>query len=182
MSQLVPFRGFNRSQKVGLGGKDLRPNASTFINIDNPRVIRDLGRHSAIGSIFAVGSAFYQNDDGYVEYGGSVTKQAAGLVLDVTTGGFRRANGAAGTITAGTATLGAADATNPRIDTIVVNTTTGAVSVIAGTATAGAHLSEPSRTGFRAGVGTVPADRIVLAYVLLPATATNPTTVIDARP
>jgi hypothetical protein len=79
---------------------------------------------------------------------------------------------------AGTATVGTADVTNPRVDTVVVDTTAGTFSVIAGTATAGASSFNLS------GKGTVPANRVVLAYIIVPATATNLTqsAVVDARP
>lgn len=184
MSTIVTLRNFNRSQGVRIGGKKLRSNADTFVNVDSPRVQRDLGRHSAIGAFLHTGTAFFQLDDGYVTNGGVVSNRATGLVLDVSPVSFITAAGATVSAAAGTATVGAADATNPRVDTIVVNTSSGAYSVIAGTAAAGAQIINPAATGFLASKGTVVANRIVLAYVLVPATATNlvAANVLDARP
>jgi hypothetical protein len=178
MSTMVGFRGTGRS-RTRVGGKALTSDKTTLVNLDNKRAFRDLVRHGSIASTsIQVVAPFFQNDDGVVEQGGAVTNRATGLVLDVSAVHFTRASGAKGTGAAGTATVGAADATNPRVDTVVVDTTSGAFSVIAGTATAGASLFNLQ------GKGAVPANRIVLAYVLVPATATNLTAanVADARP
>lgn len=184
MSTLLTVRSFNRSQGVRIGGKKLRSTVDTLINVDSPRVQRDLGRHSAIGAVLNTGTAVYQLDDGYVTNGGVVANRATTLVVDISAVSFVTAAGATVAAAAGTATPGAADATNPRVDTIVVNTSSGAFSVIAGTPTAGAQIINPAATGFLGGKGTVVANRIVLAYVLVPATATNlvAANVLDARP
>lgn len=178
MSTMVGYRGTSRrSQRIG--SKSVDSNKTTLINLDNKRAWRDLVSHSSIANTaIQVTAPFYQNDDGTVAQGGLVKNRATGLVLDVTAIHFVRTSGAKGTGAAGTATVGAADATNPRIDTVVVDTTSGAFSVIAGTATQGASLFNLQ------GKGTVPANRIVLAYVLVPATATNLTaaSLADARP
>ncbi len=73
-------------------------------------------------------------------------------------------------------TIAASSPSLPRIDTIIGQVTDSAYSgstntfapaVITGTATAGATLANLS------GAGSVPASSIVLAYVLVPAAATN---------
>lgn len=178
MSTMVALRALNRSQKISIVDKSLSTSVTTLVNIENPRVFRDLGRHSAIGGHIQVMAPFFQNDDGAITQGGKVVNRATGLVLDVSATNFTRVGGATGSGAAGTATVTAADITNPRIDTVVVDTTSGAYSVIAGTATAGASLFN------LIGKGTVPANRIVLAYVLVPANATNlvATGLVDARP
>ncbi len=75
-----------------------------------------------------------------------------------------------------TLTFGAADGTNPRIETIIVRvkdkTYAGTedlaeVTFVAGTATAGATLANLN------GKGAVPASSYVLGYVLVPAKATS---------
>jgi hypothetical protein len=188
MSTLVPLRAFNRSQKFDIGAKSVSPSSTVYVNVDSPRVQRDLARHAAIGALLQVGPSFFQADDGYVTGGGKVSSRATTLVLDVSPVAWVNAAKVAGVqSTAGTATLGAADATNPRIDVVVVDTTTGAFSVIAGTATAGASLS-PTRPGaastYLAGVPAISANKIALAYVLLPPTATTvlAANVLDVRP
>jgi hypothetical protein len=181
MSTIVGLRGLARQTKFDVGGKSFSTGVTTLLNLDNKRVARDIARHSAIGQTVQAIPAFFQNDDGVVEQGGKVTVRATGLVLDVSAINFTRASGAAGTGAAGTATIGAADATNPRVDTVVVNTTSGAFSVIAGTATAANAGGNNVALG---GKAAVPADRIVLAYVIVPPTATNlvQSAVLDARP
>jgi hypothetical protein len=184
MSQLLPVRGFNRSQRVGIGGKDLRPDRSVYVNIDNKRVIRDLARHSTLGAIFPVGATIFQDDKGVVEVGGTVATRATTLVVDVSAASGQKTDGTNWSAAAGTATVGAADATNPRVDTIAVNVNTGAFSVIAGTATAGAQISVPAQTGFLAGKAAVGANLVALAVILVPATATTllQANVVDVRP
>lgn len=178
MSIITGFRSLHRSSRVRIGGKSLNPDTTVYLNIDSARVKRDFGRHTGIQSLVTLQSHF-QNDDGVVTLGGKVTNRATGLVLDVSAIQYVRGDKVTkGSGAAGTATVGAADATNPRVDTVVVDSTAGTFSVIAGTATAGTN----SLT--LAGRGTVPANRIVLAYVIVPATATNLTAsaVVDARP
>jgi hypothetical protein len=184
MSQLLPVRGFNRSQRVGIGGKDLRSNASVYVNIDNKRVIRDLARHSTLGAVFPVGAAIFQDDKGVVEVGGTVTTRATTLVVDVSAASGQKTDGTNWNAAAGTATIGAADATNPRIDCIVVNVNTGAFSVRAGTAAAGAQIATPSAPSFLASRGTPQANEVALALILVPATATTllQANVLDVRP
>lgn len=187
MSILVPIRAFSRSQKYDIGGKSISPTRTTYVNVEGGRSQRDLSRHSAIGAVLQVGPAFFQNDDGTVDGGGVVTTRATTLVVDISAVRWTSAAKVAGNAAAGTATLGAADATNPRIDAIVVNTGTGVYSVVAGTATAGASLT-PTRPGaastFLAGLAAIPASSIALAYILVPATATTllQTNVLDVRP
>lgn len=178
MSLLTGVRPLGRSQKFDIGGKTLVPAQTTWVNIDNKRVQRDFSRHGAIGQVIQAGIPFFQNDDGVVDFGGKVTVRATGLVVDVSAVNFTRASAVAGSGAAGTATVGAADATNPRVDAVVVDTTSGAFSIAAGTATAGTNGVT------LAGKPTLAANRIALAYILVPATATNLTqaNVFDVRP
>jgi hypothetical protein len=193
MSTFIGVRALNRSQRIDLGGRTISPatgvagsNAGVtgFVNLDNQRVRRDLARHTTLGAIVTgTGLPFALADDGTIVAGGQVTVRATGLVLDVTAVNF-----VAGSGVAGTATVGTADATNPRIDTIAVNTASGAFVVIAGIPTPGAtlfnHRGAAGIDSF-AGVGNVttvtawPAARIPLAHVLVPASATNLTQVAN---
>lgn len=82
-----------------------------------------------------------------------------------------------------TVTIGTAHGANPRIDQIIATLTSYdgvAVSVLAGTATAGATLDN------RTGAASLPNDAIRLADVLVPATFTGPfvqnTHLRDRRP
>lgn len=178
MSTMLGLRKLGRSPKFDIGGKSLSTTTTTLVNADNKRVWRDLARHSAIGQFIQTTAPFFQNDDGVVTQGGAVATRATGLVLDIGAVYFTRASGATGSNPADTVTLSAADATNPRVDTVAIDTTSGDIVKIDGTATAGANSFT------LAGKATVPADRIVLAYVIVPATATNlaSSAVVDARP
>jgi hypothetical protein len=179
MSTLLGLRALNRSKRINIDGKPLTTDKTALVNVENPRVFRDLARSSTLGGAYIqVLAPFFQNDDGRVDQGGKVATRATTLVLDIGSVNFTRASGAKGSNPAATATLAAADVTNPRIDTVAINTTSGAIVVIAGTATAGASLFN------LVGKGTVPASRVVLAYVLVPAATTTLTAVnvADARP
>lgn len=179
MSTILGVRAFNRSQHFNIGDKAANPSSTVLVNIDNKRVQRDIARHASIGALLQVQAPFFQNDDGTVDQGGRVTAPASGLVLNVGAINFTRGDGTTkGSGAAGTATVGTADVTNPRIDTVVVDTTAGTFSVIAGTATAGANAFNLT------GKGTVPANRIVLAYVVVAANAANiaQANILDARP
>lgn len=90
--------------------------------------------------------------------GCAVTTAGSNLTLDVAKGAVL-SNGALFAVTAGTATIGTADATNPRIDLVVVNSS-GTKAVRAGTAAA--NPKPPIRT----------ANDVVLAMVYVPANDT----------
>jgi hypothetical protein len=79
-------------------------------------------------------------------------------------------NGVLKAVAAGNATIGAADATNPRLDLVVINSA-GAIATRAGTAAA--NPKPPART----------ANDVVLAVVYVPAndTTMGETQIIDAR-
>ena len=177
---MVSVRTFSRGGHVSLGDKTLRSDKTAYVNIDNRRVMRDIARHSSIGQIFPYGDTYFQNDDGVVTQGGKVTVRATTLVTDVSPTYITRAAGGSISIgTAGTATIGAADVTNPRIDIIAVDTSAaGAFVVIAGAATAGANLTN------RLGMAALPANRVALALVLVPNGATTllQDNVLDVRP
>jgi hypothetical protein len=178
MSLLHGFRSLARRTGIDVANKGFTDGATTWLNVDNRRVRRDLAKHSSIGQLIQAGIPFYQADDGVVEHGGKVTVRATGLTVDVSQVIATRANGSTVNHAADTVAVGAADATNPRIDIIALDTTTPNIVVIAGTATAGA-TKENHR-----GVADLPANRIALAHVLVPATATNLTqaNVVDVRP
>lgn len=182
MSTIVGYRNLHRSQDVQLGDKTVAKTATgvTFVNLDNPRVYRDFGRHSALGNIISVTSPHIGFDDGFIQQGGKVTVRASTLVVDVSALTFVTVAAPATNVqqSAQTATVGAADATNPRIDTIAINTATGAAVVVAGTATAGATLT--NRRGFT----DLPASRTALAWILVQANATtlSQANVADIRP
>lgn len=90
--------------------------------------------------------------------GCAVTTAGTNLTLDVAKGAVL-SNGALLAVTAGTVTIGTADATNPRIDLVVVSSA-GTKSVRAGTAAA--SPKPPVRT----------ANDVVLAMVYVPANDT----------
>lgn len=79
-------------------------------------------------------------------------------------------NGVLKAVAASTVTIGAADATNPRIDLVVVNAS-GALAVRAGTAAA--NPKPPART----------ANDVIIAAIFVPATATQITQarIVDLR-
>lgn len=101
--------------------------------------------------------------------GCAVTTAGSSLVLDVAKGAVL-SNGVLRAVAAGTVTIGTADATNPRIDLVVIDST-GARVVRAGTAAA--IPAPPART----------ANDVVLAFVYVPAndTAIASNQIVDKR-
>lgn len=162
MSTMTGLRAFNRSQKIRVGGKALSPNQTTLVNLDSVRVQRDLGRHSAIGAIHTSLAPFFQNDDGVVLSGGTVSTSAGSLTVSTTAVYFTPVTGDETTHAADTVALAASDATNPRVDLVALDTSTPNVVKVDGTATAGANGTNLS------GKPAVPAGRIALAYVVNP--------------
>jgi hypothetical protein len=94
--------------------------------------------------------------------GCAVTTAGTNLTLDVAKGSIL-SNRVLQPVTAGTVTIGTADATNPRIDLVVANSS-GTKAVLAGTAAA--NPKPPART----------ANDVVLAVVYVPANDTVITT------
>jgi hypothetical protein len=102
--------------------------------------------------------------------GCSVTAQATPDMTVAVAAGTVRVAGVAASVAAGNVAIGAAHATNARIDLVVVDNT-GAKSVTAGTAAASA--TPPA----------IPASSVVLAFVYVPAadTAINTDQITDKR-
>jgi hypothetical protein len=137
-----------------------------------------LARGSAIGSI--VGGLVASTDMQVTAGSGMQVLVATGEAwipgTSVTTQG-----GYLGRVTSSTAlAISAASESNPRIETIIAQvqdkavaggTDSFSVSVVVGTATSGAKLEGGGKPG--AGVGSVPASSLVLAYVLVPSKAVS---------
>ena len=165
MSTMLPIRQLNRSAKVGIGSKDAAAGRTVLVNIDNQRVARDLARHSAIGQLFQVGSAFWQDDAGVVEAGGVVTVN--GFVASATAVSGRSLAGTAfsGAVPSNV-TLSAPVATNGRVD--LVSVTLAAPGTLVKTdGTAGTPFSGANAVAL-GGRPTVPASSVALAYVVWP--------------
>jgi hypothetical protein len=153
-------------------------NNSVIVDLDDPKTRADIGHHASIGQLQVIGPvARIANgvaaNAAVVDQGLVVTPRAGSLVLDVSAGRFRWNSAGTWTtvnVAATTVTLGAADATNPRVDYVQV-TTGGVVSAVAGTAAA---------VPTAAAAPTAPTFKLAEAYV--PATATTPLNVVDTRP
>jgi hypothetical protein len=88
----------------------------------------------------------------------------------------------------------ASNATNPRVDQVVLQWNETAIPtgsgdvptlvVLAGTPTAGAQISSPTGANYRAGAATLGNDRLLLADVLVPAASSSVTSanIVDRRP
>lgn len=165
MSTMVGFRRLHRSASIGVGSKELAATgATTLINIDNPRVARDLARHSTLGQLFPASQPFYQNDSGTVEQGGRITVD--GLVASGTAV-FVKSD--AGVITSGAAdteALTAPVATNARIDLISV-TLAAPQTLVETNGTAGTAASGVNAVDW-VNRPIVPASSVALAYLVWP--------------
>lgn len=159
MSELLGIRALSRSQKIRIGQKQIKTNVTSFVNLSNPKVRRDLGHHAAIGAFLTVTPLTYTADSGYVLQGGAVSAKATPDMSVNVQAGVAKINDTNVSFSATNKTVTAADATNPRFDIVVVNSS-GAVSVVAGTAAATPVLP------------AVPANSTTLATLNIPAAAT----------
>jgi hypothetical protein len=177
MATYLPVRSLNRSQQVRVGTTKLTPDTTSYVDITDGAVKRDLQRHSAIGAVVVVGGLTGSNTDAVVNTGAVVDQgtSAADLILGVSAGEIRvRSTGAVVAVAANNAvvTLTAADATNGRLDLVVADTTSGVVTAVAGTPAATPVL--PS----------TPAGKVALARVTVAANATGiaNAAITDIRP
>lgn len=193
MSTFVGVRKLNRSQKFDIGGRTIAPatgasgsgaGATAFVNVDNPRVARDLARHTTLGALLlGAGIPFFQGDDGFVLQGCAVTGTATNNQVNVAPGVIQTAAGASVTVAGGNLTL--TPGASPLISLVAVNTGSGALVEIAGTATAGLTRDRALFGHETFSAITIPASRIVLAHVYLAASQAAPvaaTTILDTRP
>jgi hypothetical protein len=149
-----------------------------IVDLDDPKTRADIAHHAAIGQLQVVDAVAraalgVAANAVVVDQGITVLPNPGSLQLTVTPGTFRW--NSAGTWTTvqfagATLTLGAANATNPRIDYVQV-TNAGVASIIAGTAAA---------VPVAAAAPTAPTFKV--AEVYLPANATQPLSVLDTRP
>ena len=178
MAQLVQVRGAARAP-YRVNKLPVTSWTTQTFDLDDPTTRRELGRHIAIGNAFVVGDRAPANtatpvvqnvNDLIVTFTGG--KQNPGTV-DVKAGTIVRADGNTQAVAAVAAlALGAAHATLPRIDIVQADSTTGAVTVLAGTARA---------TGPAAPAAA--ANNIALYEVTRPPqNSTRPVTLRDVRP
>lgn len=161
MASFIKVRAISRSQQVRIGDTKVTRNVSVAVDLDKAKLRRDLERHQNNGAVIVVGQL--TNALGTVVTSGGVVDQgvsASDLAIRVTAGTLRLNGGGTVAIVAGTPSVTAADATNPRIDNVVVTDATGVVTIVAGTAAA-----TPAAP-------TVAAGTTKLAEILVPATDT----------
>lgn len=190
MSTMIGLKPLHRSAKVGAGAKDVVPGRTTWINVDNQRVARDLARHTSIGQLFAAQAARYQQDTAQVGAGGVVSPRTGSLTLDIAAGALVYVAGSNSVYTKGVATSWAAltqavtpNATLPLVAAIGLNTSTPAApsaAIVAGTAAAG--VTEERFLSAYSGLPANPAidataDRTWLALVWVPPSLTGITSV-----
>jgi hypothetical protein len=178
MAQLIQVRGAQRSRYTVNDLPVTSWTTQTF-DLDDPVTRRELGRHIAIGQAFVVGDRAPANtavtvvnsiNDLIVTFTGG--KQNPGTV-DVKAGTLLLAAGTTQAVAAVSAlALGAAHATQPRIDIVQVNETNGVVSVKAGT-------QRPTGPAAPA----ADASNVALYEVTRPpANSSRPVTLRDVRP
>jgi hypothetical protein len=175
MASFLPIRAFNRSQQVRIASQKIKTDTTAYIDISDPKTLRELQHHSALGAVYPVGELSTSNATAVFE-GATVDEgsNAADMVVQINAGRlYTRDTGVTiVAVKAGTITITAADATNPRIDIIQVHTTTGAVTKVDGTAAASPVAPAASATN------------VVIARVSVPANDTAITTdqITDVAP
>lgn len=171
MAVYLPIRALNRSSAIRVDGQKLSATVTSYVDISKGSVRKEIAYHSSIGQILHVGSITGSNVDQVVNAGGLVTA-GAGLTVNVSVGEMRvRSTGAFVVGAAATnSTITANASGNPRIDLVVWDNVTGAVSVIAGTAAASPVAPSASAT------------QTPLATVAVANGAGAPGTITDVRP
>lgn len=152
MAVYLPVQALNRSQniRIGTGGTavQLVPGTTSYVDITNGAVKRDIQRHSALGAILVVGSLTGSNTDTVVATGATAT--ASNLVITVTAGELRKRSTAVHTtIAGGTVTLSAADGTQDRTDLVWIKLSDGTLGWSKGILAASGQSVAPT-----SGVGT----------------------------
>lgn len=189
MSTFVGVRPYHRSAKIGLGGKDAVTGKATWINLDNPRVLRDYARHVSIGQLFEAQPARFQLDTAQVD-GGVVTPRQGSLTLDIAALNLTYVAGtdavytvgATASKTAGTQAV-TPSATLPQVTAIGLDTSTPASpSNVALNGTAAATVLESRFQNAYATLAANPAiettaNRTWLALVWVPPALTGITAV-----
>lgn len=171
MPPYVKVQGTTRAP-FRVNGQKVTNKGAITLDLGDPKTRLEYAHHVAIGRIISVGSVAPAVAGTVVTKGGVVTPTTSATVrgLDVTAGTTRVAAGTLNNFLATTVAFGAADPTNPRVDLVIVSDTTGAISVVAGTA--GVIPAAPA-----AGAGNT-----ALAAVYIPATAVVASWINDVRP
>lgn len=171
MSLYLPVRAISRSQSVRVGNQRLTSTATSYVDISDGKTKRELQNHQALGSVVVVGQLTANNSDVVVTTGG-LGSAGTGLSVNVSAGELR--NRSTGVYVAGASAtnqaLTANSSGNPRVDLVVWDNTTGAVSVVTGTAAA-------SPVAPTAAAGTTPLFTVAVANG-----ASAPGTITDVRP
>lgn len=173
MAPFAVVRGLAR-RPIRIGGQRVTNKSDVTIDLGDATTRRDLAHHSAIGQVTVVSDRLPANTAITVIVSGGVVSETTGTTtrgLDVSAGSLKVAAGTTQAIAAQTVAFGAADATNPRVDLVVVADATGVASVVAGTARA----TGPAAPA--AGAGNTP-----LAEVYVPPTAVKASWIRDVRP
>lgn len=164
MAEYLPIRALNRSQSIRIANVRVTTTETAYVDISTAQSRKELAYHSSIGAIVVVGALSPTNSLAVVTQGATTNQgsSAADLIVNTEPGTVKnRNNGVAVSVLLAETTLATADATNPRLDLIQVNYTTGAVTKVTGTAAATPVLKAPE------------AGNIALAQIEVAANATG---------
>lgn len=139
MAPFLPVRAISRSQKIRIGrasSSEVSVDTTFYVDLGDGNAKRDLQHHQAIGAVVVVGALTNSIADVVVVTGATFTAGAGLNNSTIAAGELRtRSTGAHVPIILNTAVTFTANASgNPRVDQVIVNNTTGVVSVTAGTA------------------------------------------------
>lgn len=170
MTELVKVRGLNRQRGIRVGGGSLTSAATRVVDLDDGASRRDLAHHSAIGQYVVVGDADAAVKTGVVVSNGTTTTYSvsAGTVVAQANADQNRPEATLTVNAVSNQAITAPDGSNPRIDLVHVDLTSGAIGYTAGTA--GATPAKPA----------TPANKLLLATLTVAAGATTPAGVVVA--
>ena len=183
---MIAYRKTTRSPGVGIGSKDISGSKSTWVNVENPRTLRDIARHNSIGQFIETQPARYQGDTAMVESGGIVTPRTGSLTVDISATVLKYVAGTDAVYTKDAVVSVAAltqaitpSATLPQVTAIGLDTSTPATpTAVSLSGTAAATVLESRAINHLAGLPANPntettANRTWLAFVWVPASFTG---------
>lgn len=138
MALYLPIRATNRSSGIRVDGQRILPSATSYVDISKVSVRVELAHHAAIGQIFSAGALTSTNTTARVETGSNVTEgtSSADRSVRVLAGEIRKDDGSTLSVSQQDVTVTPGHATLSRIDSVVIDLTSGTASVVAGTAAA----------------------------------------------
>ena len=140
MPTYLPIRAFNRSQGVRIGSQKISATANTYVDVDDAKVRKQLGYHSAIGAVYPTGPLTDHNKAALITSGFATDTQSGSAptnkIQTIASGVYVNRDTAAVVSVSGAATstnIALAATGYKRIDLIYLDTADNAFKITSGT-------------------------------------------------